>query len=148
MHLVEWDKVCSPMDEGGLGIRNVRRFNQALLGKWLWRFVHEGAWWRLVLVAKYGSDWGGWCLGTTLDLMGWVFRNTFVRVGRFLGAISNLILSRALRFAFGMIFGVGDSALKEVFPGLFIIASLKEASIADNIERSNGIIQWNIQFTS
>jgi hypothetical protein len=20
MHLVEWDKVCSPMDEGGLGI--------------------------------------------------------------------------------------------------------------------------------
>ena len=64
MHLVEWDKVCSPMDEGGLGIRNVRRFNQPLLGKWLWRFVHEeGAWWRSVLVAKYGSDWGGWCSG-------------------------------------------------------------------------------------
>jgi hypothetical protein len=35
IHLVEWDKVCSPMDEGGLGIRNIRRFNQALLGKWL-----------------------------------------------------------------------------------------------------------------
>jgi hypothetical protein len=34
-HLVEWDKVCSPIDEGGLGIRNVKRFNQALLGKWL-----------------------------------------------------------------------------------------------------------------
>jgi hypothetical protein len=33
-HLVEWEKVCSPIDEGGLGIRNVRRFNQALLGKW------------------------------------------------------------------------------------------------------------------
>jgi hypothetical protein len=26
--------VCSPIDEGGLGIRNMRRFNQALLGKW------------------------------------------------------------------------------------------------------------------
>jgi hypothetical protein len=34
-HLVEREKVCSPIDEGGLGIRNVRRFNQALLGKWL-----------------------------------------------------------------------------------------------------------------
>jgi hypothetical protein len=34
-HLVEWDKVCSPIDEGGLRIRNLRRFNQALLGKWL-----------------------------------------------------------------------------------------------------------------
>jgi hypothetical protein len=64
MHLVEWDKVCSPLDVGGLGIRNIRRFNQALLGKWLWRFAHkEGAWWRSVLVAKYGVDWGGWRSG-------------------------------------------------------------------------------------
>jgi hypothetical protein len=57
LHLVEWGKVCSSMDEGGLGIRNIRRFNQALLGKWFWRFAHEeGAWWRSVLVAKYGSE--------------------------------------------------------------------------------------------
>jgi hypothetical protein len=41
-HLVEWDRVCSPIDEGGLGIQNMR-FNQALLGKWLWHFVHEEA---------------------------------------------------------------------------------------------------------
>jgi hypothetical protein len=34
-HLVQWDKVCTPIDEGGLGIKNIRRFNQALLGKWL-----------------------------------------------------------------------------------------------------------------
>jgi hypothetical protein len=26
-HPVEWDKVCSPIDEGDLGIRNMRRFN-------------------------------------------------------------------------------------------------------------------------
>jgi hypothetical protein len=63
-HLVEWDKVCTPIDEGGLGIRNIRRFNQALLGKWLWWFAHEeGAWWRSVLVNKYGSAWGGWRSG-------------------------------------------------------------------------------------
>jgi hypothetical protein len=40
-----------------------------------------------------------------------------------------------------------DRALKEAFPGLYIIARFKEASIVDNVERSNGITQWNIQFT-
>ena len=39
--LVAWDKVCSPIEMGGLGIRNVLSFNQDLLRKWLWRYGHE-----------------------------------------------------------------------------------------------------------
>ena len=31
--LVAWVKVCLPVELGGLGIRNVASFNQALLGK-------------------------------------------------------------------------------------------------------------------
>jgi hypothetical protein len=34
-HLVKWAHICSPRQEGGLGIRNLRTFNLALLGKWL-----------------------------------------------------------------------------------------------------------------
>ena len=33
--LMEWAKVCMPMQNGGLGIRRLRQFNYALLGKWL-----------------------------------------------------------------------------------------------------------------
>ena len=33
--LVAWEKVCLPIKMGGLGIRSVVSFNQALLGKWL-----------------------------------------------------------------------------------------------------------------
>ena len=41
----------------------------------------------------------------------------------------------------------GDRALKDAFPSLFNIAKFQEVSIADNVERSNGAVQWNIQFT-
>ena len=61
-HLVDWSSVCTLLASGGLGIRNLRTFNVALLGKWLWRFGHEReALWHQVIEVKYGCDWGGWC---------------------------------------------------------------------------------------
>lgn len=33
-HLVSWSKVCSPITEGGLGVRNLPMFNRAFLVKW------------------------------------------------------------------------------------------------------------------
>uniref|UniRef100_A0A2N9IS02 Reverse transcriptase zinc-binding domain-containing protein n=1 Tax=Fagus sylvatica TaxID=28930 RepID=A0A2N9IS02_FAGSY len=60
-HLVKWDMVCSPYSHGGLAIKNLRRFNEALLGKWLWQFgVERDAFWRKVIKAKYSSLDGGW----------------------------------------------------------------------------------------
>jgi hypothetical protein len=61
-HLVSWSMVCTPIPKGGLCLRNLRMFNQALLGKWLWRYEHEKeALWRSVVDAKFGSVRAGWC---------------------------------------------------------------------------------------
>ena len=59
-HLVRWAIVFTPPSLGGLGLRKARLFNDALLGKWLWRFgIEKDALWRRVIEVKYGCEWGG-----------------------------------------------------------------------------------------
>ncbi|GKV35031.1 hypothetical protein SLEP1_g43351 [Rubroshorea leprosula] len=59
---VSWDRVCCSKKEGGLGVKNLRWFNMALLGKWWARLVVEGekGLWSRVLLEKYGGKEGNW----------------------------------------------------------------------------------------
>ena len=59
------------IQNGGLGIRWLRRFKSALLGKWLWRYETErDALLRKVIEAKYGDGGGGWCTKTVSGTYG------------------------------------------------------------------------------
>jgi hypothetical protein len=67
-YLVNWNQVCQPLSSGGLGFQNLRVFNRALLGKWLWRYGNEAdAFWRKLIFSKYGISQGDW---TTREVHG------------------------------------------------------------------------------
>ena len=56
MHLVGWNKVIRPIEEGGLGIQAARAKNIALLAKLNWRLYQEkDALWAKVILRKYCS---------------------------------------------------------------------------------------------
>jgi hypothetical protein len=56
---VKWDKICREKEDGGLGIKNLKAFNLALLGKWKWRIQSEkNSLWVRVLASKYGESNG------------------------------------------------------------------------------------------
>ena len=53
---VNWKTVCQPKDKGGLGIKDLKTFNSALMGKWrgdLFRKQEEP--WAKVISSKYGG---------------------------------------------------------------------------------------------
>jgi len=48
--------VCNSKEKGGLDIKDIRRFNDALLGKWIWRLQSaEGGMWKEIIKSKYGD---------------------------------------------------------------------------------------------
>ena len=57
---MNWSIVYMEKKYGSLGIRNLSMVNEALLGKWCWRFSYENEpLWKQVFVRKYGEEEGG-----------------------------------------------------------------------------------------
>jgi hypothetical protein len=61
MALVSWDKVSRDREEGGLGIRDLRMMNEALILKLVWHVAsNSDRLWMKVMQVKYykgGSLW-------------------------------------------------------------------------------------------
>lgn len=61
IHWVWSNEVCRPVDSEGLGLKDLKGTNRAVLNKWIWKFgSNRNAPWRRVVVAKYGEEQFGW----------------------------------------------------------------------------------------
>jgi hypothetical protein len=147
MHLVNWDQVCRPLRAGGLGIRNVLKFNKALLGKWLWRYATESeALWYKIIKEKYEEQEGGWC---SKEISGPYGVGLWKHIRRGWDKFAQY-----MRFEVGMGSKIrfwhdtwcGSQPLKQTFPSLFRIARYKEAWVKDNFVWRNGVVEWNVLF--
>jgi hypothetical protein len=147
-HLVKWDLICSPYINGGLAIKNVRLFNEALLGKWLWRYgLEREALWRKVIREKYGSMEGGWMSKIPRGSHGvglWKFIragwDTFSRFVKFQVGDGSCI------WLWEDVWCI-DEPLKEAFPSLYRLACVKDATVADSVLFRGEDAHWEVNFT-
>ena len=139
--------MCTPLSSGGLGIRNLRTFNVALLGKWLWRFGQErDALWRQVIEVKYGCDWGGWCSSSFSSPYGVSLWKNIRRGWHSLSRFVMYEIGDGSKVQFWLDCWCGTSSLTDRYSELFRICCSKEASVADLMRYTNGVLHWEIQF--
>lgn len=56
-HWVAWEKVCTPLSDGGQGIRSLEDTIVGLQGKLAWKVYFGDTLWMLMLRQKYGVDY-------------------------------------------------------------------------------------------
>ncbi|XP_019418518.1 PREDICTED: uncharacterized protein LOC109329295 [Lupinus angustifolius] len=144
---VAWDVVCKSKELGGLGVKDLFRFNLALLGKWRWRRLQDkDALWVKVINSKYGLEWlshpnicsSRWWrdlgkVGSSgEDSGGWFVDNVWKDIGN------------GLQTLFWHDIWVGNQSLKVAFPRLFNLASNHGAWVGDNGYWKDDVWYWEI----
>ena len=130
--LVAWENVCLPVELGGLGIKSVASFNQALLWKWLWRFGHEVTHLsRRVISTKYGEGQGGWCTKVCRRTHGCGLWRSIQKGWESFSKHLSFVVGEGTRIRFWHDRWIGDNTLKDLYPELFVCSAAKNACISE-----------------
>ena len=143
------DKVCLPIKLGGLGIRIVVLFNQALLGKWLWHYGHEVTHlWRRVISTKYGEDQGGWCTKVCKRTHGCGLWRSIHEGCESFSKHSSFVVGEGTHIRFWHDRWIGDNTLKDLYHELYVCLDAKDACIFEVLWLpKGGIVRvWDLRF--
>jgi len=148
---VNWEDVCKPKEEGGWGIRDIRKFNYALLAKWRWRFVsEEKGRWKDLLVSKYGMDLD--CPQTPVKMQSWWWRHLqkVCTEGEGVGWFQSQLawrLGSGDKVKFWEDVWIGNSSLKTLYPRLFSLSLNQDLKVSEVGEWVDAVWRWNLRWS-
>ena len=147
--LVACKNVCLLVEMGGLGIRSVVSFNQALLGKWLWRYGHEDTHlWQGVISTKYGEGQGGWCSKMCRRTHRCGLWRSINEGWESFSKHLSFVVGEGTRIRFWLDRWIGDDTLKNLYPDLYVCSAVKDAYISEVLWMPEGgtVRVWNLRF--
>ncbi|GKV11959.1 hypothetical protein SLEP1_g23168 [Rubroshorea leprosula] len=150
---VSWEKVCEQKERGGLGVKELRKFNLALMGKWWGRLAsNDEGLWRELIKGKYGNqrdNWMDWvregrgvgslwwrdvcCLDTIArDREGWLAEGFRIQLGE------------GTKVSFWWDNWCGEGCLANRFPRLYILSTGKEKKCNQMGNTKDGMWKWDL----
>ena len=123
---VDWESICLRKEVDGLGVRRLKEFNIALLGKWCWRCLvdRDGLWFK-VLSSRYGEEGG--CIRDG-GRRGSVWWREIVRIQEGIGVEGGSWFKESVTKRVG---NGGLNPLRERFRRLFDLSILKDKSVGE-----------------
>ena len=149
---VNWDTICLPKNRGGLGIKDLAKFNEALLGKWGCDLANnQDQLWARILMSKYGG-WNTLCCGRNkADYSPWWkdLKNVFQPHHR--NCISNNLKwklgdGNTIKFWKDKWREEDDLSLQEKYPTLFQVSTQQNQNINSMGILSGSNWEWKIQW--
>ncbi|GKV49208.1 hypothetical protein SLEP1_g55970 [Rubroshorea leprosula] len=150
---VSWERVCKKKEWGGLGVKDMRRFNLALMGKWWGRLASkdEGLW-RRVIEGKYSEGRGNWMDwvrdGRGMGSLWWRdVCNLNNRDGENVGWLEEgfrLRIGEGKRVSFWWDDWCGEGCLANFFPRLYLLSTGKDKECYQMGNTQDGSWQWNL----
>ncbi|GJU20086.1 hypothetical protein Tco_1153428 [Tanacetum coccineum] len=135
--LIAWDKIMSPLIQGGLGVGSLWTCNQAMLCKWWWRYcVENDATWCKLIRSIHGVE-GGFRNPPHSRLHSSPWRqivkleNDLVSYGINLPDVFKKKIGNGCNTLFWLDTWIGNEPLKDSFPRLFRLESNPLALVYD-----------------
>ena len=147
-----WERVTRAKQNGGLGLGNLEKRNNALLMKWLWRFPNEEhSLWYKVIKSKYGISSNHW---DSNGVVKGTFRNPWKAISSLYTDFHQLVsfkVGKGNKVRFWEDRWAGEDTLEISFPSLFRLSTFRSRPIVDFTHQQglqeSGFTDWNFHFS-
>ncbi|WVZ51089.1 hypothetical protein U9M48_002268, partial [Paspalum notatum var. saurae] len=133
-HLIKWDQIRQPKEQGGLGIIDLEVQNKCLLSKWLFKLANEDGMWQGLIRNKYLKSKP---LGSGIKKPGVShFWAGLMEVKQDFLSLGSFYIGDGTQVRFWEDTWCGNQPLKLSYPSLFNVVTNKDATVADVMSSS------------
>ncbi|XP_028123851.1 uncharacterized protein LOC114320952 [Camellia sinensis] len=154
IHMIKWEELSKRVNQGGLGIRQLRVANNCLLIKWWWRFGKENdALWKRVICSKYKMEAGGWIPSLTPSMSHSAVWKGIISVADQCTSLKVFYLNNfhlkvgdGVRIYFWTDIWCHSVCLKDEFPTLFRLSLDKQESLNGMVDKKITAGGWSLVY--